>query len=175
MTTKRNMLVDACIYVGANNCLGIASSVTSPVIKHKTIDVNDLGSCGSYKLNTGKVEAMTTKITLNSFYEEIFAQIANPCEAVEIAIYGDLMEYTGDKVTSHKGVKLFIRGTSEEFGLLGELKDHENMNYDMNFNLTMARLVVGGKERYHIDIPNNIHKVNGIDVRAEINKNLGIL
>lgn len=174
MGVNRNVFTDSCIYINSNDCFGRANSVTPPVIKNTKIELKDLGTVGAIKLSNGKVEALEATINLNCFYSDIFKEIANPFDAVSIKVYSNFVEYVNDAADSNVGSKLFMRGTSQEFGLLGEAKEHDNMTYEMKFDLTMARLVHNGSELYYIDIPNNIWVVNGVDIRSDILENLGL-
>lgn len=175
MSKNKRVFTDSCLYIGTNNDLfGRATSITPPSIKNKKVELSDLGSIGEIKLSNGKIEAIETTITLNSFYPDVFAKIANPFRAVELKAYENFVEYENEDAVENIGSKLFMRGTSQEFGLLGEMSEHDNMSYEMKFDLTMARLIDNGKELYYIDIPNNVFIVNGVDVREDILKNLGL-
>lgn len=174
MSVNRNIFTDSCVYIGNNDCFGRANSVTPPTIKHSKIELKDLGTIGAIKLANGKIEAIETTINLNCFYPDVFKKVANPFSSVDLKVYSSFMEYENDSAVDNIGSKLFMRGTSQEFGLLGEMKEQDNMSYEMKFDLTMARLVHNGKELYYIDIPNNIWLVNGVDVRKDILKNLGL-
>lgn len=173
---KRNVITDACLYIGVNNdCFGRASKVTPPTIKHGKVTLKDLATMGELSLSNGKIEGtLETKVTLNSFYEDVFNKISNPFKAVDLKICSNVMEFENDDVTSNTGMTLFMRGRSDEFGLLGELNEHDNMNHEITFHCSMVRLVKNGKELYYIDIANNIWIVNGIDIRKDIIKNLGL-
>lgn len=174
MGINRNVFTDCCLYIGSNELFGKAKSIEPPTIQNKKVELSDLGSLGTIKLFNGKIEAMETTITLNSFYREVFEKIANPYKAVDIKAYGNFTEYENDTATENFGTKLFLRGTSQEFPLLGTMSEHDNMEYEMKFDLTMARLVQDNKELYYIDIPNNIYIVGGVDIRSDILRNLGL-
>ena len=175
-TTNRNVFTDACIYIGGNDCFGKASKVTPPSIKYGKHEIKDLGTIGAMNLPNGKInDALECTITLNSFYPDIFKKIANPFKAVDLKVYSNFTEFENDDATGNVGTKLFLRGSSQEFGLLGEQNQHDNMDYEMKFDLTMARLVVDNKELYYIDIPNNVFIIDGVDVRKDIVKNLGLV
>lgn len=175
MSVTRNVFTDACVYIGTNDCLGRANSVTPPTITHSTVELKDLGTVGAIKLSNGKIEALEATINLNSFYSDIFKKIANPFDAVDIKVYSNYVQYENDTAAENIGSKLFLRGTSQEFGLLGEQKEHDNMEYEMKFDVTMARLVYNGSELYYVDIPNNIWIVNGVDIRSSVLTNLGLV
>lgn len=173
---KRNVITDACVYIGANNdYFGRAKKVVPPRIKHGEIEDKSIGLLASLFLANGKIDgALETKITLNSFYQDAFLSVANPFSSVSLKICSNLMRFENDEVIDNTGLTLFMRGKSDEFGLLGEFNEHDNMDYELTFKCSMARLIDNGKELYYIDIPNNIWKVNGVDIRKDIIKNLGL-
>lgn len=171
-TTK--VITDSLLYIGGGDCFGRAKKVTPPKITYGSVEIKDIASMGTLILNNGKVDPLTCDITLNSFYPEVFAKIANPFQAVDLKIYNNSFEYQNDTKTGSQSIKLFMRGSSKEFGLLGEINEHDNMEYDMSFNVSMAQLIVGGRELYHIDFTNQIFIVDGVDVRSEILGNLGL-
>lgn len=171
----RNIIVDAGLYIGSADCIGRVTKIGAPTLKYKGIEINDLGSVGTYELNTGKLEKVDMKITLNCFYEDVFKEVANPFNPLDIVLRGNVMEYAGDELQRHKPLKLFARGTSKELPLLGEFSEHDNMSHEITLNLSAAREVVDNNELYHFDIPNDILIINGVDMRAQINANLGIV
>ena len=155
MTIKA--ITDSLIYVEGGDCFGKAKKVTPPKITCGGVEIKDPASLGTLILNNGKIDPLTCDITLNSFYPEIFAKIANPFQAVNLKIYNNIAEYQNDTKIGNQSIKLFMRGTSKEFGLLGEINEHDNMEHEMSFNVSMAQLIVGGRELFHVDITNNIH------------------
>lgn len=173
-TLKQRILTDAIIYIGQNSTLGTAKEVTVPQVKPVFVERKNLGGVGTQYLPNGKVDIDDVKVVLNSFYSDIFETIANPFGAVSLKITANSMKFANGEVDTHESVELYIRGRSNEFGLLADMKEHDDSDYPMNFHLSKVRLVVGGKEKYHVDFDNNVYIVNGVDVRAEINKNLGL-
>lgn len=173
---KRNVITDACVYIGVNNDLfGRATKAVPPTIKFGEVNLKDLASMGELSLSNGKIDgALETEIVLNSYYKDVFEQISNPFEAVNMKICSNVMQFENDAVSDNTGLTLFMRGKSSEFPVLGELNEHDNMNYSMKFKCSMVRLIDNGKELYYIDIPNNIWKIKGIDIRKDIIKNLGL-
>jgi P2 family phage contractile tail tube protein len=172
MTTK--VITDSLLYVEGGDCFGKAKKITPPKITYGGVEIKDISSIGTLTLNNGKIEPLTCEITLNSFYPEIFAKTANPYKAVNLKIYSNSFEYQNDTKTGSESIKLFMRCSPKEFGLLGEINEQDNMEYDMSFNVSMAQLIVGGRELYHIDFTNQIFVVDGVDIRGEILANLGL-
>ena len=173
-TQKQRILTDAVIYIGQNNTFGIAKEVTVPNVTPAYAERNNLATVGTQYLPNCKVSVDDVKILLDSFYPSVFASIANPLGAVNLKITANSMKFANGEVASHESVELYIRGRSKEFGLLGEMKGHDDSDYPMNFHLAKVRLICGGKELYHVDFDNNVYIVNGVDIRAVINKNLGL-
>lgn len=174
MAVLKQILTDANIFMGKNNCVAIGSQITPPDIKYESLEIKPLAGVGVYKVNTGKVEAMEAKIVLDCFYETIFDEVADPTAAVEMTIYGNLGVISGDSIISNKPAKLYLRGVSAQLPLLGDMKAQENINFELTFNISAARLEVNGAQLYEIDFQNNILKVGNKNLRAEINKNLGL-
>ena len=172
---NRSIFTDACVYVDGMQTLGLATTVTPPNITYKTIEDNSLGAIATQEFNNGKIEAMEAKITFNCFYKDIFSKVAHPFRSVQLAIYGNFIEYAGDEPVDNYGSKLFLRVSPKEFALHGEMNEHENIKPEYTLRVSAARLVVKGEELYNIDISNNILVVGGIDVRGAVLANLGIV
>lgn len=176
MTTrlKTRIMSDCIVYIGDNNTLGTASEVTPPIVKPVYVDRQKLYGVGTESLPNGKVEVDDAKISMFSFYEQVLRNIANPFKAVNLKVTGNLMEFENGEVVSNKAADLYIRGRSTEFGLLCEAKGHDDSTSTLNFKVSKARLVVDNEEIIHVDIENDVYIVDGIDIRAEIKKNLGL-
>lgn len=173
-TQKQRVMTDAVIYVGQNSTFGIAKEVTVPQVKPVFLERKPVGGVGTQYLPNGKLDIDDLKVVLNSFYPDVFKEISNPFDAVSLKITANSMKFANGTVASHEPVELYIRGFSNEFGLLADMKEHDDSDYPMTFHLAKVRLIVGNKELYHVDFDNDVYIVNGVDVRADINKNLGL-
>ena len=63
-------------------------------------------------------------------------------------------------------------GTFKEFPL-GNIKPHENAEYETTMSVTYAKLVVDGVEIFEIDVLENIYKVGGVNMLSKFKKNTG--
>lgn len=168
------VLTDAVVYLDNNCTLGVAKKVTTPKITPGSITRKTLAGVGEETLNNCKVTVGELQLTLNSFIPEIFATIADPCSAISLKIFANAMEFADGTPTGNKAIELYIRGTSKEFETLGEINEHDDVDYPMTFACNKVRLVADNKELYNIDISNHQYIVNGVDIRKEIVKNLGL-
>ena len=63
-------------------------------------------------------------------------------------------------------------GTFKDFPL-GNIKPHENAEYETNMSVTYAKLIVDGVEIFEIDTLENIYKVGTVDMLSTFKKNTG--
>ena len=164
------ILSNSTIYIG-KNLFGKASTVTCPDIDIKTIE-QQIGY-GTMELPVG-VNALKTSVTITGFDKDVFSKISNPFQEINMTVYGSIDEYTNETLSSSKQAKLVLRGASQKFGLLGELKQQENIEYPIDFNVSAAKLYIDGKEMFAIDVPNLIWRKDGIDLLATIKRNLAL-
>lgn len=169
------VLTDATAFIDTIGTFGRATEVVVPTIKPIKEERKSIDGVGTQKLPTGKVEIDAAKVTLNCFYPELFSKFTNPYESVTVKFYGNLMKFeNGSKVCNDKA-SLFMTCSASEFKALCDKKEHDSTSYELNLDPSSVRLVYKNQELLNIDIDNNIYEVNGVDIRRDILKNLGIL
>lgn len=164
------ILTNSTVYLG-KNLFGSASSVTCPEIDMETIELKK--GIGSFNLPIA-IKAMTTSITITGFDKDVFDKVSNPFSEINMTVYGSLDTYSNETLTKTEQAKLIIRASSQKFSLLGELKQQENLEQTIDFNVSAAKLIIGGSEKYHIDVINHILKINGEDILAKLRQNLAL-
>ena len=174
MDIKKTILVDANFYIGNKNCFATASEVTAPELKPKKIEFETMASIGTVKLPSGKFEALECKVKLTGFSPEVFEEVADTMNTVEVMVYSDIVEFNGDTVYRHIPAKLFMTCSASAFKVLGDKKGHENPEQEISFDVSAFTLEIDGKIINKVDYVNNILIVNGKDLRKEVNANLGI-
>ncbi len=171
---KRNVIVDAVAYLNGAHLLGKIKEFEPPEIVQKMVDCEDLGSLGKYKIPILKIDELSTKLTFNSFYASIFENFANPMMSNILAVQYSTYEYENQAMTGIKQGRLIMRTTAEKLKALCDLKGQEPGDYPVELNCSMLSHTFDGKEKYYLDIPNRIYRVNGIDLLAAVNAALGI-
>lgn len=164
------ILTNSTVYLG-KNLFGKASECTCPEIDMEV--TNAKNGYGNYSLPVG-IKAMTASLNITGFDKDVFKKISNPFQEINMTVYGSLDTYTNETLTKTEQAKLVLRCASQKFGLLGELKQQENIEQKIDFNVSAARLYIAGKEQYHIDNINMILKINGVDLLEKIRKNLAL-
>ncbi len=164
------ILSNSNIYLGGS-LFGKASSVTCPEIDMDTAEIKY--GYGNYNLPVG-IKAMKCSIVLTGFYKDVFLKVANPFSEINMTIYGSLDTYTNETLSKSEQAKLVIRGSSQKFGLLGDLKQQDNIEQKIDFNVSAAKLTIDGSEKFHVDSANLIFKVGGTDILTTIKKNLAL-
>jgi len=166
-----NKLTNANVYLNGTNLLGRAEEVQLPQIKHKTAEHKALGMIGSAEFFSG-IDKMECKIKWNALYPEVFRTCANPFNAAMLQVRASLETYNGTGRVSEVPATAFIIGTFKEFPL-GNIKPHENAEYETTLAVTYAKLVVDGQDIFEIDVLQNIYKVGLIDMLTQFKQNTG--
>ncbi|MBQ9246464.1 phage major tail tube protein [bacterium] len=166
-----NKLTNANVYLNGNNLLGRAEEVQLPQIKHKMAEHKALGMIGSAEFFSG-IDKMECKIKWNALYPNVLRTCANPFMAAMIQVRANLETYNGTGRISEVPATAFIIGTFKEFPL-GNIKPHENAEYETTMAVTYAKLIVNKQEVFEIDVLHNIYKVGMIDVLSTFKKNAG--
>ena len=166
-----NKLTNANVYMNGTNLLGRAEEVQLPQIKHKTAEHKALGMIGSAEFFSG-IDKMECKIKWNALYTEVFKACANPFNAAMLQVRASLETYNGTGRVSEVPATAFIIGTFKEFPL-GNIKPHENAEYETTLAVTYAKLVVDGQDIFEIDVLQNIYKVGLIDMLTQFKQNTG--
>lgn len=166
-----NKLTNANIYMNGTNLLGRAEEVQLPQIKHKMAEHKALGMIGSAEFFAG-IDKLECKIKWNALYPNVLKTCANPFKATMIQVRASLETYNGEGRIAEVPATAFLIGTFKEFPL-GNIKPHENAEYETNMSVTYAKLVVDKKEIFEIDVLQNIYKVDSVDMLSDFRNNTG--
>ena len=166
-----NKLTNANVYLNGTNLLGRAEEVQLPQIKHKMAEHKALGMIGSAEFFAG-IDKLECKIKWNALYPDVLRTCANPFLAAMIQVRANLETYNGTGRIEEVPATAFIIGTFKEFPL-GNIKPHENAEYETTMAVTYAKVIVNKQEIFEIDVLQNIYKVGPIDVLSLFKKNVG--
>ena len=172
--SKQYILTDATLFIDSVGTFGKATSVEVPTVKPKKTDHNPIDGVGTQKLPTGKFEIDTFKTTLNCFYPDVFSAVANPFNSVLIQVYGNLMGFSNGSQDGNEQALLTMKCSAAEYKALCDKKEQDAPNWDLTFDPSSINLVFNRKELINIDLDNNDVSIGGVDLRADILKNLGL-
>lgn len=166
-----NKLVNANIYMNGNNLLGRAEEIQLPQIKIKTAEHKALGMIGSAEFFSG-IDKLECKIKWNALYPDVLKTCSNPFTAAMLQVRASLETYNATGRISEVPATAFLIGTFKEFPL-GNIKPHENAEYETTMAVTYAKLIVDKEEIFEIDVLQNIYKVGMLDMLSKFKKNIG--
>ena len=166
-----NKLTNANIYMNGNNLLGRAEEVQLPQIKHKMAEHKALGMVGSAEFFAG-IDKLECKIKWNALYPNVLKQCASPFNSVMIQVRASLETYNSSGRIAEVPAVAFLTGTFKEFPM-GNIKPHENAEYETTMAVTYAKLVVDRQDVFEIDVLQNIYKVGLVDMLSNFKRNIG--
>ena len=166
-----NAIYNANVYIDGNNLLGKAAEITAPEVEFTMDEVTGLGLFGTIKLPSG-MEALESEITWNSFYPEVAARSKKPFKAVQLMIRSNLQTFDAAGLQKEVPMVTTMTGT---FGkdALGGFKPKEKAEFSSTFHVNEVRQVADGRELFYYNSFNNILRVDGVDVLAQMRKNIG--
>lgn len=166
-----NKLTNANVHFNGVGHAGKAEEVTLPVVNAKMVEHKGLGMIGALEVPAG-LEKLTAKFKWSSLYPDVCKQIGNPYKAWPIQVRANLETYGAGGREKQVPVVAHLTGTFKNFPF-GQFKHLDPAEFETEMAVTSAKLVVDGKTIYELDVLNNVWKVDGEDLLAAFNKNLG--
>lgn len=157
---------------GMKNLVGRAAEVTLPEIVTEVEAHKALGMIGTVELPTG-LAPMTARIKYAGYYPDAIAQGANPFAAHTLLIQGSLETFGGDGLATEVPVKVALRARFKKTPL-GAIVSQASTELEQELSVTYAKLTVGGIDRVEVDVIDNVWTVDGVDIREQYRKNLGL-
>ena len=169
--SELNAIYNANVYVNGNSQLGRASEFKLPEIEIGMDEHKGLGMVGTIKLPNG-VEALEGEITWNSLYPEVAAKANHPFKAAQLMVRSNLQTFDARGLVKEVAVVTTVTATFSKNGL-GGLKPKEKSEQASTYQATEIRQMVDGRETLYYNAFKNIYRVDGVDVLAQMRKNIG--
>ena len=160
------------VYMNGNNLAGTVEEATMPDLKPKTTEHKALSNIGSFDLPTG-IDKMSMKLKFNTVNPYVMGQSADFYNAQDVMIRSNIDNWEGGSKVSSVPLVAQVRGLSRKVPELG-IKHQDNVESDMEFNVTAYKLEIDGQVIYDIDLFANVYIVNGVDKLADYRANLGL-
>ena len=172
MSTRISKLYNANVYIDGDSYAGLAEEVTLPDLKPKTSEHKALSNIGSFELPTG-LDKMGMKIKWNTVNADIMAGAADFYTSKDIMIRSNIDIWEGGSKTGSVPCVAFVKGLSKKVPELG-IKHQDNVESDMEFNVTAYKLVIDGAVVFDVDYFANVYIVDGDDKLADYRDILGL-
>lgn len=166
-----NAIYNANVYLDGNNLLGKAGEFKLPEFEIGQDEYKALGMVGTIKLPNG-VEALEGEITWNSLYSEVAAKANHPFKAAQLMVRSNLQTFDARGLVKEVAVVTTVTATFSKNGL-GGLKPKEKSEQASTYQATEIRQMVDGRETLYYNAFKNIYRVDGVDVLAQMRKNIG--
>lgn len=166
-----NAIYNANVYLDGNNLLGKAGEFKLPEFEIGQDEYKALGMVGTIKLPNG-VEALEGEITWNSLYPEVAAKANHPFKAAQLMVRSNLQTFDARGLVKEVAVVTTVTATFSKNGL-GGLKQKEKSEQASTYQATEIRQMVDGRETLYYNAFKNIYRVDGVDVLAQMRKNIG--
>ena len=166
------VLKDAAVYINTVSMVGMAKSITLPVIERTTEDHETLAMIGTIAVNVG-FNAMETTISWEGWGPEI-ARIAYNTEAkVDLQCRGIIEDLTGNTKVETSCI-VYLKGvfrSTED----GSFEAKSKATRESVLNIHYYKEEQEGQPEVELDFANNIYKVGGVDLNANRNRILGLV
>ena len=166
-----NAIYNANVYLDGNNLLGKAGEFKLPEFEIGQDEYKALGMVGTIKLPNG-VEALEGEITWNSLYPEVAAKANHPFKAAQLMVRSNLQTFDARGLVKEVAVVTTVTATVSKNGL-GGVKPKEKSEQASTYQATEIRQMVDGRETLYYNAFKNIYRVDGVDVLAQMRKNIG--
>ena len=166
-----NAIYNANVYLDGNNLLGKAGEFKLPEFEIGQDEYKALGMVGTIKLPNG-VEALEGEITSNSLYPDVAAKANHPFKAAQLMVRSNLQTFDARGLVKEVAVVTTVTATFSKNGL-GGLKPKEKSEQASTYQATEIRQMVDGRETLYYNAFKNIYRVDGVDVLAQMRKNIG--
>ena len=166
-----NAIYNANVYLDGNNLLGKAGEFKLPEFEIGQDEYKALGMVGTIKL-PNSVEALEGEITWNSLYPEVAAKANHPFKAAQLMVRSNLQTFDARGLVKEVAVVTTVTATFSKNGL-GGLKPKEKSEQASTYQATEIRQMVDGRETLYYNAFKNIYRVDGVDVLAQMRKNIG--
>ncbi|MFD1246007.1 phage major tail tube protein [Paralysiella testudinis] len=166
-----NAIYNASVYIDGNIQLGKAAEFKLPEFEFSQDEHKGLGMVGTIKLPSG-VEALEGEITWNSFYPEVAAKACHPFKAVQLMVRANLQTFDARGLAREVHVVTMVTATFSK-NALGTFKPKEKSEHSSTYQASEIRQMVDGREVLYYNAYTNAYIVNGVDVLAQMRRNIG--
>ena len=172
MALEINRLTNALLWVDGKNYLGKVEEVNLPTPKYKMAEHKALGLQASMEYYSG-VDKMEMKIKINAPYKDLMNTIGNPLKKYKMQLRASLEQYASGTRVGEESYVVYVTASPKDFPL-GNFKQNDNVELEMNFSVFAVKLEINGQKIYELDTEANVFIVGGVDILAQYRANLGL-
>lgn len=166
-------LHNVALWLNGVHRIGVAKELTLPTMTTTQRDFSALGLMGKAMLPTG-MDAMEGSIVLNAPNPQFLSLAANPNAVRQLVGRGSLEEFNSSVGrVSQVPYSVTISAMFKDLNM-GSFTSGEANEPEVSYNCLAFKLEIGGVVVFDYDTYNNIFKVNGEEVNADLRTNFGL-
>ena len=149
---------------------GITGEIKLPDFESMTSTTSGTGILGEYDaIAIGHYASMVQEIPFRCINEDYW-KLVNPSVAVELMLRGSI-QYSEQATQNakHMGMRIVYRGRCKKI-VVGTVKQRGPMDSSISMELTYIKVEMDGKPRVELDKLNNVFKIGGVDMLAEVKR-----
>jgi len=155
------------VYLDGTKMIGIAAASTLPEVNMKTSTVSGVGVNGEIDSPTlGQFESMEQEIQFNTLYSTA-TEMLNPLTPINLTFRAAQQVYSKAGGYVFKSLRIVEMGRVKKFKP-GKIEKGEGMEASITLELTYLLVEVDKKVIMEIDKLNQVYKVNGVDMLADV-------
>jgi P2 family phage contractile tail tube protein len=172
MALAVNKVTSANIYYDGNSLLGKAESFTLTELPFVMSEHKALGALGTTQ-SFSAIDKIEAEMVLTSHYSDLIKKLADPTTSKQMQVRGNLQTLESTGLTAEVPLVFFLTATPMNLPI-GDFKAQENATLTVKFSVTAVRCEIDGAMQFDIDLLSNKFIVDGTDILAKRNANLGV-
>lgn len=173
MAVQISKVSNANFFTNGLSHFGTASEVGLPSITSKLSDTKFLGAIGALQYHT-MLEKLEATVKFNTLSNEALILSANPYSAILFQVRSSRENWSAaGGLGAQDAVYAVMGGTFADASGIN-FKPGEDIELSCKLNLTEYGIYVNAVELFYVNFKTQVHRVNGIDIRAQYRANLGI-
>ena len=176
---RRKVLAGYTVIVDGTDHVGVASGFTPPTITLKTVDSDMPGHGGSFKIQTGRLDELEAMVMMADQVPALERLVGDPASlGTPVLFLGAITDGETQRAIEYELAGLWHKQERSEFsgaeggagGGGGGGGDRGPCTYTISCRTLTHK--IDGEEIRHIDLEQNIHRINGTDVNAALRQAL---
>ena len=158
------------MYRAGNKLVGLTGEVALPNFESMTNATSGAGILGEYEaIAIGHYGSMEQVIPFRCIDQDFFTLIS-PSTAVELTLRGSIQySIRTTQNAAGMGMRVVFRGRCKNIAV-GTVRARGQMDSQITLELTYIYVEMDGKPRIELDKLNEVFKINGVDMLAQIKR-----
>ena len=169
---RRKALSGYTVFVDGVDYVGVATGFTPPTITEATVQSNMPGHGGAFAIPTGRLEELEVTVVMGDQFPALERLVGDPASAeTPVLFIGVTTDGNTQRNVQYEIAGLWTKQERAEFsgaegGQGGGGADRGACTYTISCR-TLTHTIDGDEVR-HVDLEQNIHRINGQDVNEKL-------